>query len=104
MFIIEPLMNHFTKKLKSIQYNTAIAITRAIRETYSEKLFQMLGLESLKLRRWLRKLCLFYKMFHEKSPAYPLIQPNNNLYASRSSQSNKIPSFKIRHNFFKDLH
>ena len=54
----------FHKKLESVQYNSAIAITGAIRGTSSEKLFQEVGLESLKSRRWLRKLCLFYKIFH----------------------------------------
>ena len=94
----------FHKNLESIQYNAAIAITGAIRGTSSEKLFQELGLESLKSRRWLRKLCLFYKIFHKKSPSYlfQLIPPNNNVYATRSSQSNKISSFKTRHIFFKD--
>ena len=46
-------MNHFTKNLKSIQYNAAIAITVAITGTSSEKLFQELGLESLKSLSWL---------------------------------------------------
>ena len=89
----------FHKNLESVQYNTAIAITGAIRGTSSEKLFQELGLESLKSRRWLRKLCLFYKNFHKKSPLYlfQLIPPNNSVYATRSSQSNKISSFKTRH-------
>ena len=41
----------FHKYLESIQYNAAIAITGAIRGTSSEKLFQELGLESLKSRR-----------------------------------------------------
>ena len=92
------------QNLQSFQNNAAIAITGAIRGTSSAKLFQELGLESLKSRRWLRKLCLFYKIFHEKSPSYlfQLIPPNNNVYATRSSQSNKISSFKTRHNFFKD--
>ena len=40
----------FHKYLESIQYNAAIAITGAIRGTSSEKLFQELGLESLKSR------------------------------------------------------
>ena len=94
----------FHKNLESIQYNAAIAITGAIRGTSSEKLFQELGLESLKSRRWLRKLCLFYKIFHKESPSYlfQLIPPNNKVYATRSSQSNKFSSFKTRHNFFKD--
>ena len=40
----------FYQRLESIQYNTAIAITGAIRRTSSEKLFQELGLETLKSR------------------------------------------------------
>ena len=93
----------FHKNLESIQYNAAIAITGAIRGTSSEKLFQELGLESLKSRCWLRK-CLFYKIFQKKSPSYlfQLIPPSNNVYTTRSSQSNKFSSFKTRHNFFKD--
>ena len=51
----------FHKSLESLQYSAAIAITGAIRGTSSEKLFQELGLETLKSRSWLRKLCLFYK-------------------------------------------
>ena len=91
----------FHKNLEFIQYNAAIATSGAISGASSEKLFQELGLESLKSRRWLRKLCLFYKIFHEKSPLYlfQLIPPNNNVYATRSSQSNKISSFKIRQRF-----
>ena len=94
----------FHKNLESIQYNAAIAITGAIRGTSSEKIFQELGLESLKSRRWLRKLCLFYNIFHKKYLTYlfQLITPSNNVYATRSSQSNKISSFKTRHNFFID--
>ena len=60
----------YHKNLESIQYNAATAITGAIRGTYSEKLFQKLGIESLKSRLWLRKLCLFCKIFHKKSPSY----------------------------------
>ena len=43
-------------------------------------------------------------MFHKKSPSYlfQLIPPNINIYATRTSQSNKISSFKTRYNFFKD--
>ena len=96
----------FHKYLEFIQYNAAIAITGAIRGTSSEKRFQELGLESLKSSRWLRKLCLFYKIFHKKSPSYlfQLIPPNNNVYATRSSQSNKISSFKTRKTpFFQRL-
>ena len=79
-------------------------MTGAIRGISSEKLLQESGLEFLKSRRPLKILCLFYKSFHEKSPSYlfQLISPNSNVYATKSFQSNKIPGFKIRHNFFKD--
>ena len=102
--MIKPFNESFHKNLESIQYNVAKAITGAVRGTSSEKLFQELGLESSKSRRWLRKLCLFYKIFHEKSPSYlfQLIPPTNNVYATRSYQGNKIPSFKTRRNFSKD--
>ena len=56
----------FHQRIESIQYNAAIAMTGAIRGTSSEKLYQELGLESLRSRRWLRKLCLFYKIYKNK--------------------------------------
>ena len=62
----EPL----SQRLESAQYNAAIAITGAIRETSSEKLFQELGLTTLKSRHWFRKLHLFYKIHHSKSLRY----------------------------------
>ena len=52
----------FHQSLESLQISDAIVITGAIRITSSEKLFQELGLETLKSRRWLIKLCIFYKL------------------------------------------
>ena len=91
----------FHHRLESIQYNAAIAITGAIRGTSSEKLFQELGLETLKLRRWFRKLYLFHKIIHSKSPTYlfKLIPENNNPYASQSALNNQIPCFNVKTNF-----
>ena len=91
----------FHQRLESIQYNAAIAITGTIRGTSSEKLFQELGLETLKSRRWFRKLYLFYKILHIKSPSYllKLIPENNSLYVSRSALKNQIPFFKLKTNF-----
>ena len=48
----------FHEKLESIQYNACLALTGAIRGTSKEKIYQELGLESLQIRRWYRKLCL----------------------------------------------
>ena len=41
----------FHDKLESIQYNAGLVITGAIRGTSTEKIYQQLGLESLKTRR-----------------------------------------------------
>ena len=51
----------FDQKMESIQYNAAIAITGAIRGTPTEKLYQKLGLESLRKRRRYRKLYNFFQ-------------------------------------------
>ena len=55
--------NSFHDRLESVQYNTCLAITGAIRGTSREELYQKLGLEPLRLRCQYRKLCLFYKVF-----------------------------------------
>ena len=60
----------FHQRLESIQSNAAITITGTIRGTSSEKLLEELGLETLKSRRWFRKLFSFYKILHGKSPSY----------------------------------
>ena len=70
-----------------------------------EKRFQQLDLESLKSRRWLRKLCLFYKLIKEKSPDYlfQLIPEKSNLYTTRYVQNSQICFFKTKVNFFKNF-
>ena len=90
------------EKLESIQYNACLAITGAIRGISSEKLYQELGLESLKSRRWFRKLCHFYKILNEKSPSYlfDLIPNLNRVRETR--HSNNIPAIHTRHNYFKN--
>ena len=42
----------FKNKLGSVQYDATLAITGAIRGSSREKLYQELGLQSLKSRRW----------------------------------------------------
>ena len=54
--------NSFHERLESIQYNTALTITGAIRGSSREKLYQKLDFESLQQRRWYGKLCLFSKI------------------------------------------
>ena len=57
----------FHKKLESIQ-NACLTISGAIRGTSKKKLYQDLGLESLQLWCWCRKLEMFYKTIKNKSP------------------------------------
>ena len=56
----------FRHKLELLQCNAYFAIT--IRGTSNEKLCQELGLESLQLRCWYRKLTCFYKLFDSEHP------------------------------------
>ena len=92
----------FHHNLESIQFNTCLAIAGAIWGTSKEKLYQELGLESLQLRRWYRKLGMFYKIYKNKSPQYlfKLIPEKTHVYATRNVDN--IPCFKIKHNFFKN--
>ena len=79
-----------------------MAITGAIRGTSKEKLYQELGLETLELRRWFRKLCTFYKILKDKNPNYlfRLIPEKRSSYATRNQDD--IPLIKTNHQFFKN--
>ena len=66
----QPKNESFCQRLESVQYNAALAITGAIRGTSQEKLYKELGLESLKSRRWFRRLCIFYKIQSTQTPYY----------------------------------
>ena len=75
----QPNNSRLSDKIESVQYNAALAITGAIRGTSKEKLYQELGLESLKDRRWLRRMSYLYKIISTKLPPYlyeliPLLQ------------------------------
>ena len=94
--------NSFHAKMESIQYNACLAITEAIGGTSREKIYQELGLESLHLRRWYRKLCLFYKVFKKEHPKYlfHLILVRCLSYVTRTESN--IPLIKTKYNFFKN--
>ena len=57
-------------KIETVQYNVALAITGAIIGTSKEKLYQELGLESLKDGGWLRQMSYLYKIISTKLPSY----------------------------------
>ena len=51
--------NTFHEKLESMQYNDAVPIACAIRDSSGKKFYQELGLEFLRQMWWFRKLCCF---------------------------------------------
>ena len=52
-----------------------------------KKIYEELGLESLKFRRWMRRLCVFYKMKTRSHPEYlyKLISAKSSSYNTRNS-------------------
>ena len=99
---IKHITLHFTQKKDSIQYNATLATTDAIRGTSIEKLYDELHLETLEKRRWCRKLCCFFKIFRYKYPEYlfNIIPTSVSTYNTRNT--NNIPLFKVKHNFFQN--
>ena len=68
--IYDELKNEsFCQKLESYQYNAALAITGAIRDTSQTKIYKELGLESLKFRIYFRRLCTFFKIQQSGLPS-----------------------------------
>ena len=66
----QPNNSRFSDKIESVQYNSALAINGPIRGTSKEKLYQELGIESLKDRRWLTRMSYLYKIISTKLPPY----------------------------------
>ena len=92
----------FDEKLESVQYNTCLALTGAIRGSSQEKIYQELGFESLQVRRWYKKLCLFYKVLKNEHSQYlfNLIPVRPTLHPTRNPLN--IPLLNANHNFFKN--
>ena len=74
-----------------------------IRGTLSETFYEQLGLDTLNLRRRLRKLCLFYKLLQEKSPAhlFQVILENRKIAPIILQEVFKKVKQKAKTNFFK---
>ena len=98
----QPHNETFCRELESVQYNAALAITGAICGTSQTKLYVELGLESLKARRWFRRLCYFYKFKSYGFPPYffQLIPQESYSYNTRNSED--IPTYHCRTDSFKN--
>ena len=95
--------NSLHQKLESVQLNAPLAIRGAIRDSSREKLYQELGLESLKQRRWFRELYYFFKTAKNQSPNYLFYKTpiTETAYRTRNKIDN-IPRFNAKHTFFKN--
>ena len=96
----QPQNESFCDKTESVQYKAVLAITGAIQGTSRDKLYQELGLESLKARRWYKRLCCMYKIMTEKAPNYltnliPKCDP------TIKTRNNRTPTFHCRTDCFK---
>ena len=96
----QPQNESFCDKIEFVQYKAALAITGAIQGTSREKIYQEPGLESLKSRRWYKRLCCMYKIMTEKAPNYSinLIPKYDTTIRTRN---NSIPTFHCRTDCFK---
>ena len=86
MFDCHINLNFTMPNLESTQYQAALAVSCAWKGSSTIKLYVELGWESLSDRRWLRRLCQFYKFQNELTPSYlkeHIPQPRMFLYGQR---------------------
>ena len=80
-----------------------MAITGAITGSSIEKIYEEPGLESLKSRRWYRKMSFSYKVLNSESLPYLFNTiPNSNTQRQTRNLGN-IPSFFVKHDYVKEL-
>ena len=68
-----------------------------------EKLYQKLGLESVKLRRWYRKLCLFFKLKKNLHPSYFFDIIPKVLSTQTTRNHNNMPLFNVKHEYIRNF-
>ena len=100
----QPQNDSFSEKLESMQYKATLAITCAIQGTSRDKIYQELGLESLKSRRWYKRLSLMFKIMKEESPN-DLIDLIPKCEQTIRTRNNHVPVYHCRtesfmHSFF----
>ena len=94
----QPNNKSFCSKIEWIQYNAALAITGAIRGTSQTKLYNELGLESLKFRR----LCTFFKMIIYGKPEYLLNKIPSTQIHYNTRNADQVETYYCRTDFFKN--
>ena len=96
----QPQNESFCEKLESVQYKAALAMTGAMQSTSRDKIYQKLGLESLKSRRWYKRLSCMFKIMIKEAPNYLIIFVPE-CETNTRTRNNSIPTFNHRTNCFK---
>ena len=97
----QPQNESFCEKVEQLQYKVALAITGAIQGTSRNKIYEELGLESLKARRWYKRLSCMFKIMNEEAPKYLInLIPKRN--QTRITRNSHIPIFHCRTDCFKN--
>ena len=76
------------KKLESLQYQAGLAVTGMWQGTNRDCEYEELGWESLHLRRWFRRLTVFFKIIKNLTPQYlrdPVPSPRSHLYGTSNT-------------------
>ena len=99
----QPNNESFCNLIEKIQYNAALAITGAIKGTSQHKLYNELGIESLKFRRWFRRLCVFYIIKATQIPKYlyQLIPSESHTYNTRNLEN--VETYYCRNDLYTDI-
>ena len=96
----QPHNESFCEKIESVQYKAALAITGAIQGTSRDKIYQELGLESLKSRRWYKRLACMFKIMRNEAPDYLINLVPKCEYAINTRNCH-IPMHHCRNDCFK---
>ena len=96
----QPQNESFAEKLEGVQYKAALAITGAIQGTSRDRIYQELGLESLKSRRWYKRLSCMFKIMNEHAPNY-LINLIPKCEKTIRTRNSHIPTYHCRTDCFK---
>ena len=97
----QPQNESFCEKLESVQYKVALAITSAIKGSSRENIYQELGFEALKSRRWYKCLSCMFNIMNDKAPYY-LKNIIPKCHQSTRLRNNRLPTYHCRRECFKN--
>ena len=101
----QPNNESFSDFLETVQYRASLAITGAIKGTSRDRLYLELGLESLRDRRWYRRLVYFFNIVSGRAPEYlqerlPVKQNSRNSHRKMLFRNFNTKSEYYRNYFF----